>query len=86
MKDVKTPVAMDFFLLPTSIELARSGDNSPALPKEFEAEYRAASRELGDVAGNFIDEAEDHTLRKAAKAMQLVSEGKIQEAAELIDA
>jgi hypothetical protein len=85
MKGVSGRVAMDFFLLPASIELARKGDNSPSLPSEMEADYRAAIKELGAVAGNYVDESEDPYLGKAARAMQLVSEGKIEEANDLID-
>src|SRR5262249_5574481 len=84
IRDVKGPIAMDFFLLPASIELARNGDSSPALPEEMEGDYRKAIKGLGKVAGNYVDESEDPYLRKAAQAMQLVSEGKIEEASDLI--
>jgi hypothetical protein len=85
MKDVSATVAMDFFLLPASIELARNGDNSPALPQGLDADYRAAVKELGNIAGNYVDESKDPHVRKAARAMQLVSHGKIEEANDLLD-
>jgi hypothetical protein len=41
-------------------------------------------KELADVAGNYVDESTDANLRKAARALQPVTEGKIEEATELI--
>jgi hypothetical protein len=86
MKGISGDVAMDFFLLPASIELARNGNRSPALPQELDADYRVAIKELGNIAGTFVDQSADHHLRKAARAMQLVSHGRIAEANDLLDA
>ena len=86
IKNVEGTIAMDFFLLPASIELSRSDDsNAPTVPPDIATDYRAAIRELGDVAGRYVNEANDPFLKKSATAAQLISKGKIDEARELID-
>jgi hypothetical protein len=87
IKNVESSIAMDFFLLPASIELSRNDNNiSPPIPPDLEADYYAAIKELGASAGHFVNEANDPYLQKSATAAQLISNGKIDEARELIDA
>jgi hypothetical protein len=85
IKKVDAPIAMDFFLLPVSIEIARHTDNAPQLPDDLSTDYLSAIRELGDLANKYTD-ADDVYLRKAAEAARLVSVGQIDQASELIDA
>jgi hypothetical protein len=86
IKDVEGAIAMDFFLLPASIELSRNDNvSSPSIPPDIETDYRVAIKELGEIAGRFVNEASDPYLKKSATAAQLISKGKIDEARELID-
>jgi hypothetical protein len=78
-------VPMDFFLLPACIELARHDSNAPAMPADINVEYNSALKRLGDSARRYTGEISDPYLRKAATAVQLISEGKLDEARELID-
>jgi hypothetical protein len=87
IKNVEGSIAMDFFLLPASIELSRNdNNNSSSIPPDIDADYHAAIKELGKNAGRFVNEANDPYLKKSATAAQLISNGKIAEARELIDA
>ena len=87
MKNAEGAIAMDFFLLPASIELSRhDNNNSPAIPPDIEADYHAAIKELGEIADRYADDSTDPYLSKSATAAQLISKGKIDEARELIDA
>jgi len=79
-------LAMDFFLLPASIELARTAGNGPAVPADIEGDYQAAIRELGELAERYRSETDDVYLQKAAEAAHLIAAGRIDEARELIDA
>jgi hypothetical protein len=45
-----------------------------------------AIKDLGNLAGKFISDESDPYLKKAAEAAELISLGKIEQAAELIDA
>jgi hypothetical protein len=85
IKKVDGRIAMNFFLLPVSIELARHSDNAPPLPDDLAAGYLSAIRELGALASKYADTS-DVCLRKAAEAAKLVSLGQIHRARELIDA
>jgi hypothetical protein len=87
IKNADGPIAMDFFLLPVSIEVARQEGNAPALPHEIEHEYHAAIRELGPLAKKYTSNAKaiDQTMRKVTRAAELVSDGFHDEAAALID-
>ena len=85
IKKTEGSIAMDFFLLPVSIEIARHTDNAPPLPDDLSTDYLSAIQELGDLANKYTD-ADDVYLRKAAEAARLVSVGKIDQASELIDA
>lgn len=85
VKQADGPIAMDFFLLPVSIELARRGGSAPALPDEIATDYHKAIKDLGSLAGRYMSE-EDAYLRKAAEAAELISLGKIEQASKLIDA
>jgi hypothetical protein len=85
IKKVDGPIAMDFFLLPVSIELARHSDNAPPLPDDLAAGYLSAIRELGALASKYTDTS-DVYLKKATEAARLASLGQIAKASELINA
>jgi hypothetical protein len=85
IKKVEGPIAMDFFLLPVSIELARHNDNALPLPDDLSTDCLSAIRELGGLVNKYTD-ADDVYLRKAAEAARLASLGQIAKASELIDA
>ena len=85
IKHAEGPIAMDFVLLPASIELARDAGNGPALPAELEADYHAAIADLGGVGSKYT-EVPDAYVREAARAAQLIGLGRVDEARELIDA
>ena len=75
----KPSLNMNFFLLPASIEIARANHQGPEEPKEIEAEYFAAVKQLGSCAAKYLD-SEDMYLRTSARAAGLVAEGHIAEA------
>ena len=56
----------------------------PDIPKELEAEYKAAIQELGKYAAEYQN-FEDADLKKSARAMQLVATSHIEEAAKLLE-
>jgi hypothetical protein len=86
IKGETQPFAMDFFLLPASIELARIKSDAPKMPETLEEDYSVSIKELGVIATNLlIGEPSDPYLKKAAQAAQLVAEGKHNEASDLID-
>ena len=82
--EAKGAIAMDFFLLPASIELSRD-ENGSSVPENIQNDYRDAIKKLGEVAGRYVDSNEPN-LRKAALAAQFVSQGNFNEARNLIDA
>lgn len=84
IKQAQGRIAMDFFLLPTSIELARSAGSAPKVPSNLENLYHQAVRELGKLAEHYVNGEHDPYLAKAAQAAQLVSAGKYEQASELI--
>jgi hypothetical protein len=84
IKKTDTPVTMNFFLLPVSIELARHSTGAPALPSFIADDYRASIRQLGILANDYIN-VEDQYLRRAAEAAKLISLGEIDKANELIE-
>ena|SRR5215467_5788249 len=87
VKNAEDAIAMDFFLLPASIELSRHDDSSsPPIPTDIEADYHTAIKDLGEIAGRFADGATDPYFKKSAMAAEFISKGKIDEARELIDA
>jgi hypothetical protein len=86
VKQADGSIAMDFFLLPVSIELARRSADAPALPDDIATDYHVAIKNLGNLAGKFISDESDPYLKKAAEAAELISLGKIEQAAELINA
>jgi len=80
------PLAMDFFLLPVSIELARTTGEAPPIPEELKDEYETSIQSLGDLSEKLLaKDMQDINLKRAAQSAKLVSEGKYSEASELID-
>jgi hypothetical protein len=84
IKKADTPVTMNFFLLPVSIELARHSTGAPALPSFMADDYHASIKELGALANDYIN-VDDQYLRRAAEAAKLISLGEIDKANELIE-
>ncbi len=85
IRDTKEQIAMDFFLFPVSIELARKKEGAPSVPTFIEVEYKRAIKELGIIAKKYINNEKDQYLSTAAKAAILVSEGNYEQASQLVD-
>jgi hypothetical protein len=73
LKNVESAIAMDFFLLPACIELARHDGGAPAIPPDIKADYQTAIKDLGDTGSRYTDETDDPYLTKAATAIHLIS-------------
>src|SRR5215831_2475062 len=69
IKEESRPFAMDFFLLPVSIELARVEGDAPEVPDAIKGSYANSISELGLVATKTLNRGvSDSYLKKAAQA------------------
>ena len=68
-------VGFSFFLLPTSIEVARAAGRGPPLPERLAASYEHAIHELSDSAFARKDEAWSEDFTKSVTAALAVAKG-----------
>jgi hypothetical protein len=53
LRAARLPIAMDFFLLPVCIELARVDKRGPDIPPDLQSDYASAIKELPILAKKF---------------------------------
>jgi hypothetical protein len=86
IRNINKPIAMVFFLLPVSIEIARTRVGALRISETLEEDYNRSIKQLGVAAKKILaEEVLDSYLKKAAQAAELVAQGRHAEAAELID-
>jgi hypothetical protein len=84
IRDARGSVDMNFFLLPTCIELARQRPSAPAIPSALKADYLQALAQLGELAAQHTNDPDEH-IRRAATAATMVAHGQLDDAAQLLD-
>ena len=79
------PIDFSFFLLPTSVEIARGKDRGPEIPEFLARDYFQAIAELTDVISRQSSYAWEQPMLLSAAAAQAAAKGHLQVAEALLN-
>jgi hypothetical protein len=83
--DATGPIAFDFFLLPTRVEISRVRKRGPEIPRDLEWQYFAALRSLIECAARHAAEAWDINMVRCVAAAIAAAKNQVNLAAALTD-